>query len=180
MNQKYSVTGQILPVKRVCVLAWVNGIQSMYMAHVMCKPRCSILQFKTKQKQTLGATPAQLLSFALFLHKNPEHDLTPLCIFPSPIYSNPLSAFCSHLSMENVLTSSPLSSMWATQDIFTLSSPGLSTQFTCFRKPSLEWWSSCCSDSPSSFSSSSSPSSEGLRSSGLGTGKHLSCVKPSF
>lgn len=81
MNQKYSVTGQILPIKRVCVLAWVNGIQSMYMAHVMCKPRCSILQFKTKQKQTLGPTPAQLLSFALFLHKYPEHDLTPLCIF---------------------------------------------------------------------------------------------------
>ena len=101
---------------------------------------------------------------------------TRLCIFPPLICSNPLSAFCSHLSMETILTSSPLSSMWATQDIFTL--------FTCFRKPSLEWWSSCRSDSPPSFSpsfssSSSSPSSEGLKSSGLGTGKLLSCVKPS-
>ena len=100
---------------------------------------------------------------------------TRLCIFPPLICSNPLSAFCSHLSMETILTSSPLSSMWATQDIFTL--------FTCFRKPSLEWWSSCRSDSPPSSpsfsSSSSSPSSEGLKSSGLGTGKLLSCVKPS-
>lgn len=41
----------------------------------MCKPCCSILQFKAKQKQTLGPTLAQLLSFALFLHKLPEHDL---------------------------------------------------------------------------------------------------------
>lgn len=73
---------------------------------------------------------------------------TRLCIFPPLICSNPFSAFCSHLSMETILTSSPLSSMWATQDIFTL--------FTCFRKPSLEWWSSCYSDSPSSFSPSSS------------------------
>lgn len=55
----------------------------------MCKPCCSILQFKTKQKQALGPTPAQLLSFALFLHKHPEHDLHLTLYLPPLICSNP-------------------------------------------------------------------------------------------
>lgn len=154
---------------------------NQYIWHVSCANHvvasCSLKQSKSKPLVLHLPSYCPLHSFSTsFLNMI----YTLLCIFPPLVCSNPLSAFCSHFSMENVLTSSPLSSMWATQDIFTLSSPGISAQFTCFRKPSLEWWSSCCWDSVPSFSSSSSsPSSECLRSSGLGTGKHLSCVKPS-
>ena len=104
---------------------------------------------------------------------------TRLCIFPPLICSNPLSAFCSHVSMETVLTRSPVSTMRATQYACSFSSSILSAQFTCVRSPSLLSpqckpspaplillnrlqsgfdscsWCSCCSASPLSFSPSS-------------------------
>ena len=77
---------------------------------------CSLKQSKSKPLVLPLPSYCPLHSFSTsFLNMI----YTPLCIFPPLICSNPLSAFCSHFSMENVLISSPLSSMWATQDIFT-------------------------------------------------------------
>lgn len=139
-------------------------------------PYSSISQFRTK------SPTLHLLSYSP-LHAFSKSFLntiyTPFSIFPPLSCSKPLSDFCSHVSMETVLTRSPVSTMRATQYACTFSSSVLSAQFTCVRSPSLLSpqckpspaplilsnllqsgfdscsWFSCCSASPLSFSPSS-------------------------
>ena len=138
---------------------------------------CSRLsQFRTKSPTLypLSYSPLQAFSTS-FLNTI----YIPFSLSPPLTGSKPLSAFCSHVSMETVLTRSPVSTMRATQYACSFSSSILSAQFTCVRSPSLLSpqckpspaplillnrlqsgfdscsWCSCCSASPLSFSPSS-------------------------
>ena len=86
---------------------WTTEFNQYLLASAVCKARGSLSQFKTIKQQTLRPTPSWLLSFARFLHKHLEHDRHPLSILPPLTCSKPLSAFCSHLSKETLLTRSP-------------------------------------------------------------------------